>query len=140
MHARFRFIFALGVAFGLAVASTDAMAGPRPAGELALFLRLNGVRQRYALADAGMSGLYGSAATCMPVTDNDVLVIECSATTHICDASTDAGCSTTATDINYGSKLAADTPRYIVVDTSVSSTLCMVPASGSSNCPVWRMR
>lgn len=140
MHARLRFVFLLGVALGLAVASSGAMAAERPSSDLALFLRLNGVRQRYTLADGGVSGLYGSAATCMPVSANDVLVMQCSATAHICASSTDAGCSTTATDINYGAKLSADTDRYIVVDTAVSSTLCMVPATGSANCPVWRMR
>lgn len=141
MHARLRFVFLLGIALGLTVASTEAMAGPgdRPPSELALFLRLNGVRQRYTLADGGASGLYGTTASCMPVSAKDVLVINCSAAAYICDSSTDAGCSTTATDINYGAPLAASTDRYIVVDPDTSSTLCMV-ASSTANCPVWRMR
>lgn len=137
---RLSFVFGLGLVLGLVVSSAPAEAGPRPGSELALFLRLNGVAQRWTLADGGQSGLYGSAATCMPVSGPQVVVLQCSAAVHICDASTDAGCNTTATDINYGRKTAADTERFIVVDDGISTSVCMVPVTGSANCPAWNLR
>lgn len=139
MTTRLRIAFVLGLVVGLAVASAPAEAA-RPPSELALFTRLNGAPQRFVMTDGGVSGLYGSAATCMTVTSPDILKLQCSAAVHVCAASTDAGCNTTATDINYGEKLAADTAWYLVVDDVTSTALCMVPASGSANCPVWKMR
>lgn len=140
---RLGFVFALGVSLGLAIAAGEAMADPgdRPPSELSLFLRLNGVPRRFQLADAGMSGLYGSAVTCMPVTARDVLKVQCSAAAHICAASQDAGCVTTpVSDYSYGEKLAADTSMYIVASPGESTLLCMVPVSGTVNCAVWQMR
>lgn len=141
MRARLRFVFALGVAMGLAVASSGAMAAPRPGSELSLFLRLNGTPERYALADGGMSGLYSTgSAVCMPVSGNDVLKVECTAAVYLCAKSADAGCNSTATSTHRGGYLGANASTYIVVDSTVTSLMCMVPASGSADCPVWQMR
>ncbi|MCC6747981.1 MAG: hypothetical protein IT371_10005 [Deltaproteobacteria bacterium] len=99
------------------------------------------MRQRYALADGGASGLFGAGPTCMPVTEGDVLSLRCDADVFLCEASTDGGCSATATDINHGVRLGAGTLRTFVPDTNTSTLLCMSSADGgAANCPVWRHR
>lgn len=148
---RLGFLFALGVAMGLALAISPAHADNRPAGELSLFTLLNGEVSRDLQSDGGGVSLWTSDAgiACATVYTGKVYEMHCSAAAHFC-AWGDGGCSTTPSSQNYGRPIAASSaldprPYYFVVqgDQTFQSTklVCAIPsATAALTCPLFRMR
>lgn len=125
----------------------------RPQTGLVLDWLNNGEARRWRMADAGWSGTFGSGVQCMAVQDStaagcSVIELYPSAAAFLCmgqasDSATgpwDGGCVTTpTTDPNYGEPLAATTLKKVVLQPT-TSTICIVPSTGSVNMPVWCMR
>lgn len=142
-----------GLLFGFAlVLGTAEAAPPRPTQPM-LDQQLNGEPRRWRMVDAGWSGTFGSGVQCMPVQDTaagSCAVIEMypSAAAFLCmgqalEGTTgpwDGGCLTTpTTDPNYGTPLAATTLKTVVLKPD-TTTICVVPSTGSVNNPVWCKR
>lgn len=145
-------VVGLFVGFVLMVATAAQAAPPRPTGNQ-LDQLIPGESRRWRMADAGWSGTFGSGVQCMAVQDstaNGCSVIEMypSAAAFLClgqasDTLTgpwDGGCLTTpTTDPNYGVPLAATTLKTVVLQPT-TTTICVVPSTGSVNNPVWCKR
>jgi hypothetical protein len=142
------FVFALGIAMGLALSVTPAEA--RPPSQYSLDVFLNGERVRPLDVDGG--GLLlttDSGLVSVPVTGGGVYVVEnmSAAACHLCmgnkpeQATWDGGCSTTLSDPNYGSALAAGTSRVIVTQDTTTAIKALPPAAGGTcTSLVYRMR
>lgn len=118
-------------------------AAPRPISEGTLLNKINGETSRWRMTDGGASGMFGSGIQCMPIPAT-VSVIKAipSAAVHLCfppDAGWDGGCNSTVTDINFGDPLLANTPVEIVLQ-QTTAQICMVPATGSANVPVFEKK
>lgn len=134
---------------GLAIAAVPGSAVTsavlaRPPGEFSMFTMLNGEPTRWTMPDGGQSGMYGSGIQCMPVpppgvTGGVVLKMQASAAAYLCVGSTDGGCNTTVTDINYGDPLAASTNVFVILRDD-TTRVCQLPVTGSVNTPVFRMQ
>lgn len=110
----------------------------RPPAPFPLDLSLRGEARRFAMADTGWSGIYGSG---MCITGADVTgnlagkVVEFipSAAINLCTRPSDAGCSSTPSDRNYGEPVASGASHIITLkdDTTV------VCQSGASNTAIF---
>lgn len=127
----------------------------RTGSELGLFLLLNGERTRPVQADGGGLMLYTADAGVAEVTvpSGGVVYVENAGSNicHLCGpgpsassttADWDGGCSATASNVNYGSPIAATTGQRWISLRDTTTTLRAVPASGSTTCtlPVYLMR
>lgn len=149
MTTRLGFIFALGVAMGLALSVTPAHAGNRPS-ETPMFQLLNGERTRSTQADGGGLTLYTADAgiASVTVTGGSVILVENpgSNACHLCsapaDGTWDGGCNTTVGDVNYGSPITSSGGQRWIILRPDATTLKAVPASGSTTCtlPVFIMQ
>lgn len=122
----------------------------RTGSELGLFLLLNGERTRSVQSDGGGLMLFTSDAGIATATvpGGGVVLVENPGTAacHLCgplaDGTWDGGCSTTTSDPNYGSPVAASGGQRWISLRDGTTTLRAVPASGSASCamPVFIMR
>jgi hypothetical protein len=140
------FVFALGIAMGLALSVTPAHAGPGT--EFQLLLLLNGERVRTLQSDGGGLMLYandGGAIASATVPANAVVTVDCIQSVHLCvpsDGTWDGGCNTTVSDINYGSLCAAGTSRTMSLR-GTTTTIKGVRPSGTGIevvAPIYIMR
>jgi hypothetical protein len=135
--------FAFVIAAVLGALSAGSLAHARPPTPYTLDLQVRGEAVRYFMRDAGPSGMYGSGVQCMTgtteVPTGAVLEFIPSAAIHLCTNPTDAGCSATQTDLNYGEPVAAGAVAVITVRDS-TTLICQVPVSGSVNTAVFQLR
>lgn len=133
--------FLVAAVLGALAASTVAQA--RPPNSFPLELQLRGEATRYSMRDAGPSGMYGSGVQCMTgtteVPTGAVLEFIPSAAIYLCTNPTDAGCSATPTDRNFGEPVAAGAVALITLRDS-TTLICQVPATGTVNTAVFQMR
>lgn len=140
------FVFALGIAMGLALSITPAHAGPTS--EFALVSLLNGERVRTLQGDGGGLMLYASDAGAIAsatVPANAVITVDCIQSFHLCvpsDGTWDGGCNTTVSDINYGPLCTAGTTRTFSLR-STTTTIKGIRPSGTGTevvAPIYIMR
>ena len=136
------FVFALGIAMGLALSVPPAHAG-KPSSPFGLELMKLGERVRPLQADGGGLMLFTSdagIATATVVAGHlyyvENVVAALAGPCFICNpnpegATWDGGCSSTPSDPNYGASLALDGGRFIIPS---STTLKAVPGTGTSVC------
>lgn len=147
MTTRIGFIFALGVAMGLALSVTEARAENRGSDGV-IFTRLNGVVSREAnvfIADGGGLTLMALDAGpgCNTVRTGGVYEMHCNAAGHFCGWN-DGGvsCGSTISNSTYGRPVAASSPSapapyYFVAPGDPTAgnrtSVCIAPASGSTS-------
>jgi hypothetical protein len=143
--------FLAGVFGFVVMLSFTAVTANRPQNEVSVLQKLNGEAHRWTMNDGGQSGMFGSGLQCMYITPGDVLKMTPSADVVVCARGVslypdggsdggqwDGGCNTTVTDINYGDPAAANNP-YFMLTLDTTQQVCMVPATGSANVPVFKM-
>lgn len=121
----------------LLLLALPASAG-RPMSELQLLTMLNGQETLLGvLTSSGSSVTNATTATPFTLAAGSLLKVQCdAAAVHIGPGAT---ASATLTSANYKERLVnAYDERFIILDGSTTS-LAMIPASGSANCVVWRM-
>lgn len=147
MRARIGYIFALGVAMGLALSTTEARADNRSSDGV-IFIRLNGVQTREdngVIVDGGALTLHtvDAGPGCNNVKTGGVYEMHCNAGGHFCPWN-DGGvtCGSTIGLSTYGRPVATSSPSspapfYFVAPgnpTAGSTTsVCIAPASGSTS-------
>lgn len=146
MTTRIGFIFALGVAMGLALSTTEARAENR-ASDGVIFTRLNGVVSRETnvfIADGGGLTLMALDAGpgCNTVRTGGVYEMHCNAGGHFCGWN-DGGvaCGSTIGLSTYGRPVAASSPSapepYFFVapgdaTAGARTSVCIAPTSGNA--------
>ena len=136
-----------GFALGLALAYGPADAGPRPPGEFAMLLKLNGEPSRPTQTDGGPLTLYAASGVgSIPVTGGQVYMIGgCTNPINLCVvdhslATWDGGCNNTTTDPNFGNQLAATTNRWVVTQENTITVAGQAQDGGALSCAVFLMR
>lgn len=151
------FVFALGIAMGLALSVTPAEAGTRPGSELGLFQILNGevVRELNAsgggFADGGGLSIVtlDAGIGCNTLATGAVYEMHCDSAGHFCPWG-DGGCSNAIGSQAYGKPINASTPTapapfYFVLQgdsTNATKRVCVTPVSGDATmiCAPFRLR
>jgi hypothetical protein len=147
--------FATGLVLGAAVLLMAA----RPGTELQLFTQLNGQPVRWALPDAGASGLYNSSGqACAKLTGGSPLPVQVvmvvpEVPINICvrpatstftsgswtNTGWDGGCNSITKDFNFGVPLQPYVPWYVVVDPNATQ-ICAVSDGGLVSAALWLMQ
>lgn len=156
MTTRIGFVFALGVAMGLAVLVSPAHAENRPSDGV-LLTRLNGVvtREMNALvADGGGLTLFtvDAGPGCNNVSTGAVYEMHCNAAGHFCGWN-DGGvsCGSAIGSASYGRPVAASSasdprPYFFVAPgnatAGATTSVCIAPASGSTSttCALFKLQ
>ena len=136
--------FLLCVALAAVIASS---ADARPPAPLQLSSNLNGEPVRIAQGDGGGNLLYSTGTTVANATVNcgRTHKVVCPVTAvNLCVWNTDAGCSATVTDLNYGDPIAAGGFGYFVAQDCPGATTKVIAAVSQTDagvsCPVFEMR
>jgi len=120
----------------LAVVLLAGVVFARPAGEFPMFLKLNGEPSLVGvLTSAGSSVSNVDAGTPFAVTGGTVYKVQCDANAFVNVGPTS---SATYTNANIGQLVTTSAPLFIVTKDSTSS-LSSISASGTANCPVFKL-